>query len=281
MLRMRGNQLTWLGHAAFRITTPSGKVVVIDPFLSANPACPPALKKPDRVDIMLITHGHGDHLGDAVALANQFKPEIVCIADMGAWLGSKGIEKVIGMNKGGTVAVGGIEVTMVHALHSSWIDDGGQIVYGGEAAGYVIQLPGGLTIYHAGDTQVFGDMKIISDLYKPELALLPIGDHYTMGPREAALAIRLLDIKHVVPMHYGTFPVLTGTPERLRELTQDIAGLEIHALKPGESFEYTSGTAIATPVGTMRGSYQMVADDGTQFDAPIPEFTLSVPRVLH
>jgi L-ascorbate metabolism protein UlaG (beta-lactamase superfamily) len=235
MLRMRGNQLTWLGHAAFRITTPSGKVVVIDPFLSSNPACPPALKKPDRVDIMLITHGHGDHLGDAVALAKQFKPEIVCIADMGGWLGSKGIERVIGMNKGGTVAVGEIEVTMVHAFHSSGIDDGGQMVYGGEAAGYVIQLPGGLTIYHAGDTQVFGDMKIISDLYKPELALLPIGDHYTMGPREAALAIRLLNIKHVVPMHYGTFPVLTGTPERLRELTQDIAGLEIHALKPGES----------------------------------------------
>jgi L-ascorbate metabolism protein UlaG (beta-lactamase superfamily) len=130
-----------------------------------------------------------------------------------------------------------IEATMVHAFHSSGIDDGGQIVYGGEAAGYVIQLPGGLTLYHAGDTQVFGDMKIICDLYKPELALLPIGDHYTMGPREAALAIRLLNVKHVVPMHYGTFPVLTGTPERLRELTQDIAGLEIHALKPGESLQ--------------------------------------------
>jgi L-ascorbate metabolism protein UlaG (beta-lactamase superfamily) len=237
MLRMRGNQLTWLGHAAFRITTPSGKVVIIDPFLSGSPTCPPALKKPDRVDIMLITHGHGDHLGDAVALAKEFKPQIVCIADMGGWLVSKGAEKVIGMNKGGTVAVGEIEATMVHAFHSSGIDDGGEIVYGGEAAGYVIQLPGGLTIYHAGDTQVFGDMKIICDLYKPELALLPIGDHYTMGPREAALAIRLLNVKHVVPMHYGTFPVLTGTPERLRELTQDIAGLEIHALKPGESLQ--------------------------------------------
>ncbi len=124
---------------------------------------------------------------------------------------------------------------MVHAFHSSGIEDEDKIVYAGEAAGYVVKFPGGLTIYHAGDTAVFGDMKIIGELYAPELALLPIGDHYTMGPREAALAIRLLNVKHVVPMHYGTFPVLTGRPERLRELTQDIAGLEIHALRPGES----------------------------------------------
>ena len=235
MLRMRGNRLTWLGHATFQVTTPSGKAVFFDPWLTGNPSCPDALKKPTAVDIMLLSHGHSDHMGDAVALGKQFQPDIVAMPEFGAWLGSKGVGKVHGMNKGGTQTVGEIDVTMVHAFHSSGIEDDGKIVYAGEPAGYVVKFPGGLTVYHAGDTAVFSDMKIIGELYSPELALLPIGDHYTMGPREAALAIRLLNVKHVVPMHYGTFPVLTGRPERLRELTQDIAGLEIHALKPGES----------------------------------------------
>ena len=239
MLRMRGNRLTWLGHAAFRIVTPSGRVLLIDPFLTSNPTCPEALKKPDRVDVMFITHGHSDHLGDAVSLAKQFKAEIVAIPEICGWLASQDSAKAKGqgMNKGGTVAVGDVDATMVHAIHSSGIEDGGKMAYGGEAAGFVIRLPGGMTVYHAGDTAVFGDMKIIGELYAPDLALLPIGDHYTMSPREAALAIRLLGVKHVVPMHYGTFPVLTGRPETLRELTQDMAGLEIHALKPGESIE--------------------------------------------
>jgi L-ascorbate metabolism protein UlaG (beta-lactamase superfamily) len=239
MLGMRGNRLTWLGHAAFRIVTPSGRVLLIDPFLSSNPTCPQELMKPERVDVIFITHGHSDHLGDALALAKKFKPEIIAMPELCGWLAAEGAEKAKGqgMNKGGTVSVGDVEATMVHAIHSSGIEDGGKMAYGGEAAGFVIRLPGGMTIYHAGDTAVFGDMKIIGNLYSPDLALLPIGDHYTMSPREAALAIRLLGVKHVVPMHYGTFPVLTGRPETLRELTQDIAGLEIHALKPGESIE--------------------------------------------
>ena len=239
MLRMRGNRLTWLGHAAFRIVTPSGRVLLIDPFLTSNPTCPETLKKPERADVIFITHGHSDHLGDAVSLAKQFKPEIVAMPEICGWLASQDADKAKGqgMNKGGTVAVGDVDATMVHAIHSSGIEDGGKMAYGGEAAGFVIRLPGGMTVYHAGDTAVFGDMKIIGELYAPDLALLPIGDHYTMSPREAALAIRLLGVKHVVPMHYGTFPVLTGRPETLRELTQDIAGLEIHALKPGESIE--------------------------------------------
>jgi len=124
---------------------------------------------------------------------------------------------------------------MVHAIHSNSIQDGDKIIYGGEPAGYIVRLPGGLTLYHAGDTAVFGDMKIIAELYSPELAMLPIGDFYTMGPREAALAVRLLNVKHVIPMHYGTFPALTGTPEDLKRLTSDISDLEIHALKPGET----------------------------------------------
>jgi len=235
MLQTHGNKLTWLGHATFRITTPAGKIIVIDPWVQSNPACPDSLKKFDRLDILLITHGHFDHIADAVDLGKQFKPQIVAIYETGEWLESKGVTNVNGMNKGGTQRVGEIEVTMVHALHSCGIKDGDRITYGGEAAGYIIRLPGGLTVYHAGDTAVFGDMKIIGELYKPDVAMLPIGDYYTMGPSEAALAIRLLNVRHAIPMHFGTFPALAGRPEALRELTQDISGFEIHALKPGET----------------------------------------------
>ena len=184
---------------------------------------------------MLITHGHGDHIGDAVKIAKKFKPQMISIYETSLWLASKGVKNTTGMGKGGTIKAGEIEVTMVNALHSSGIEDGKKMIYGGEPCGYIVRLPGGLRIYHAGDTAIFGDMKLIAELYEPEVAMLPIGDYYTMGPREAAMAIRLLNVKHVVPMHYGTFPVLTGTPEELKKLTQDIAGLEIHALKPGES----------------------------------------------
>jgi L-ascorbate metabolism protein UlaG (beta-lactamase superfamily) len=235
MLRTRGNKITWLGHSTFKITTPSGKVILVDPWVTGNPACPEPLKKPARVDVMLITNGHGDHFGDVVPLARAHKPQIVAIYETCLWLQSKDIANTLPMSKGGTQKVGEIEVTMVQAIHSNSIEEGGKIVYGGEPCGYIIRLPGGLAFYHAGDTTVFGDMKIIGELYSPELACLPIGDLYTMSPREAALAIRLLNVRHVVPMHYGTFPALTGTPQALRELTQDIAGLEIHALKPGES----------------------------------------------
>jgi L-ascorbate metabolism protein UlaG (beta-lactamase superfamily) len=235
MLNTRGNKLTWLGHSAFRLTTPSGKVIIVDPWIQGNPACPEALKKVDHVDIMLITHGHFDHIADAVDLGKKHKPQVVAIYETAVWLESKGVPNTIGMNKGGTLKVGEIEVTMVNAIHSCGITDGDKIIYGGEAAGYIIRLPGGFNIYHSGDTTVFGDMKIISELYSPELALLPIGDFYTMGPKEAAHAIRLLDVKHVIPMHFGTFPALVGNPDQLRDLTKDIPGLEIHALRPGES----------------------------------------------
>lgn len=239
MLLTRGNKITWLGHSTFAITLPSGKVVLLDPWLTGNPACPQAQKTPERVDAMLISHGHGDHLGDAVTLAKKFKPQIACNYEIYQWLASKGVENISPMNKGGTQRLGEIEVTMVDAKHSSGIEDDGKVVYAGEPAGFVVRLPGGLTMYHAGDTAVFGDMKLIGELYEPELACLPIGDLFTMGPREAAKAIRLLNVRHVIPMHYGTFPVLTGTPAALRNITQDILGLEIHALKPGETL--TSG----------------------------------------
>ncbi|MGB6979166.1 MAG: metal-dependent hydrolase [Candidatus Acidiferrales bacterium] len=208
---------------------------LIDPYLQSNPACPEKLKKLDRLDTMLLTHGHSDHIADAISVAKQFKPQVVGIIELCAWLGSKGVTNLLPMNKGGTQRVGEIEVSMVHAVHSSGIEDGGQMIYGGEASGLVVRLPGGLTIYHAGDTAVFSDMKLIAELYKPDLALLPIGDHFTMDPREAAAAIRLLGARHVVPMHYGTWPVLTGRPQQLIDLTQDIRGLEIHAIAPGDS----------------------------------------------
>lgn len=235
MLQTRGNKLTWLGHATFRISTPSGRIMVIDPWVQSNPMCPDSLKKFERIDTLLITHGHFDHIADAVELGKLHKPQVVGIYETCAWLESKGVLNTSGMNKGGTQKTGEIEVTMVNAVHSCGIQDGDKIIYGGEACGYIIRLPGGLTVYHAGDTSVFGDMKIIGELYAPDLALLPIGDHYTMSPREAALAIRLLNVRHVVPMHFATFPLLTGRPEALRDLTQDIAGLEIHALKPGDT----------------------------------------------
>jgi L-ascorbate metabolism protein UlaG (beta-lactamase superfamily) len=246
MFQTRGNKLTWLGHAAFRIETPTGKVILIDPWILTNPMCPEKDKKFERVDTMLVTHGHFDHIADAVELGKKFKPQVVGIFELCAWLESKGVAGTSAMNKGGTQKVDEIEVTMVNAVHSCGIKDGDQIIYGGEACGYIIRLPGGLTIYHAGDTAVFGDMKIIADLYAPDLAMLPIGDHFTMGPREAALAIRLLNVGHVIPMHFGTFPPLIGRPEQLRQLTQDIDGLEIHALKPGESLGETSAQQAAS-----------------------------------
>jgi L-ascorbate metabolism protein UlaG (beta-lactamase superfamily) len=235
MLQTRGNKLTWLGHSAFRITTPAGNVILIDPWIQTNPMTPEPLKKINRVDTMLITHGHFDHIADAVDLAKKFKPRIVAIHETCGWLESKGATNTSGMNKGGTQTVGEIEVTMVNAIHSCGIQDGDKIVYGGEACGYIIRLPGGLTIYHAGDTAVFGDMKIIGELYAPTVAMLPIGDHYTMGPSEAALAIRLLNVKHVIPMHYGTFPALTGRPDSLQELTRDVPSLEYHVMEPGDT----------------------------------------------
>jgi L-ascorbate metabolism protein UlaG (beta-lactamase superfamily) len=235
MLQTRGNKLTWLGHATFRITTPSGKIIVIDPWVQTNPMCPDALKKFEHIDTILITHGHFDHIADAVALGKQLSPQTVAIPETCAWLESKGVPGTSMMNKGGTQKVGELEITMVHAVHSCGIQDGDRIVYGGEACGYVVRLPGGLTIYHAGDTAVFSDMKIIGELYAPEVAMLPIGDHFTMGPREAAYAIRLLGVRHVIPMHFGTFPLLTGTPDALRQAARDVSGLEIHAMKPGDS----------------------------------------------
>ena len=245
MLRMSGNKITWLGHATFLLTTQSGRTVLIDPWLAGNPSCPAAFRTLPRVDIIAATHAHRDHIGDLLEVARQHQTQhqtqhqakIVAIYETCLWLESKGIKNLLPMGKGGTQKLGDIEFTLVDAHHSNSIQDDGKVIYAGEPGGYIIRLPGGLSVYHAGDTCVFSDMKLIGELYAPELACLPIGDLFTMGPREAVLAIRLLGVRHVIPMYYGTFPALTGTPETLRELTQDISGLEIHALKPGQTLE--------------------------------------------
>jgi L-ascorbate metabolism protein UlaG (beta-lactamase superfamily) len=235
MLNTHGNKITWLGHSTFTVTTPSGHVVLFDPWTEGNPACPPSLKKLPRVDVILLSHAHSDHLGDLISIAGQHKSQVVAIFETCLWLGSKGVANVHPMGKGGTQKVGEVEVTMVNAHHSNSIEDGGKLIYAGEPAGYIARFPGGFTLYHAGDTCIFGDMKLIGEIYKPDAACLPIGDIFTMGPREAAHAIKLLGVKHVLPMHFGTFPMLTGTPEALREHTRGIPGLEIHAMKPGET----------------------------------------------
>ena len=229
-MNLHGIELTWLGHAAFRIETPEGKTVIIDPWIMGNPMCPEKDKNVKKIDLMLCTHGHFDHIADAVQIAKQHDPVVVGIFELCTWMQKKGAKQIAPMNKGGTQTVAGIKITMTHAVHSCGIQDGDQIVYGGEACGYVLEFTNGVKIYHAGDTNVFGDMQIIRELYSPDIAMLPIGDHYTMGPREAAYACKLLKSKFVIPMHFGTFPVLTGRPSALQKLVPDVEVLE---MKPG------------------------------------------------
>jgi L-ascorbate metabolism protein UlaG (beta-lactamase superfamily) len=226
-------EITWLGHGTFQLKLESGEVIVLDPWTDGNPSYP-SNHKFNRVDAILISHGHFDHIHDAVPLAKRFKPTMVCIFETGEWLKSKGVENVSAMNKGGSQKVGPLKVTMTHAVHSCGILDEGKIIYGGEAAGYVLRLPDDRSIYFAGDTNVFSDMALIRELYAPRLAMLPIGDLFTMSPHEAAAACRLLRPDLVIPMHFGTFPPLTGRPDQLSELIAHLPDTGVWPLEPGK-----------------------------------------------
>lgn len=231
-------ELTWLGHSAFRLDSPGGRRIYIDPFLNGNPRCPESELEPERCDLIALTHGHDDHLGDTVAIAQRFECPVIAQVELRGWLSLNGLsmDPSQAMNKGGTIEVAGVRLTLTHANHSSSIFADGQFLYTGESCGYVIELEDGFKIYVSGDTNVFGDMSLIGRIYAPDVAVLPVGDHYTMGPREAAVAIELLGVVRCVPCHYGTFPLLTGTPDELRKLVAD--GIEILAPEPGETLTF-------------------------------------------
>jgi L-ascorbate metabolism protein UlaG (beta-lactamase superfamily) len=229
---MADASLTWLGHASFRLDSPGGKRVYVDPWFD-NPKCPDAEKDPDRCDVIAVTHGHGDHVGSVLGLTQKFGPlPVVAMVELKAWLQKQGaqMDDLPGSNKGGTVTAEGITFTLVNAFHSSASEEGD---YLGEAAGIVVGLENGTKVYFAGDTCVFGDMQLIGRIYSPDVAVLPIGGHFTMDPREAGVACELLGVKRVVPCHYGTFPLVAGTPEELRQHAP--ADVDIQAIEPGAS----------------------------------------------
>jgi L-ascorbate metabolism protein UlaG (beta-lactamase superfamily) len=231
---MSALSITWLGHATFIITTPEGRRIVTDPWLEGNPRCPPDRRRIEKADLILLSHGHSDHSGDVVSVARATNAPVVAVHELAGWLERKGLHHVKGMGIGGTQSVAGLEISMTPAVHTSSTVENGAIVYLGEPVGFVVRMENGKSFYFAGDTALFGDMRLIAEMYSPEIAFLPIGDHYTMGPDAAARACQLLGVRQVVPMHYGTFPVLTGTPDRLKQLVEPF-GVDVLVLEPGET----------------------------------------------
>ena len=214
----QGLEITWLGHAAVRVRMGDGSTVLIDPWLQGNPSCPESEHLQERADVVYITHGHFDHVGDSLELVERTGAPVHAIHEVATWFAGQGVENAIGSNKGGTVeSVLGIKATLVDAVHSSGISGDEGIIPGGAAGGWVLEFPDGPTLYHAGDTAVFGDMKLIGELFQPDLAFLPIGGWYTMDARQGAMAATLLGVEKVVPIHFGTFPILAGTPDELRD----------------------------------------------------------------
>ncbi|MGO9340404.1 MAG: metal-dependent hydrolase [Terracidiphilus sp.] len=234
MSTLKGTRITWLGHSTVLVVTAKGTTILIDPFITGNPKYPRGFELPSKIHFILLTHGHGDHISDAVPVANKHGSTVVAIYELAAYVEGKGVAKTIGMNLGGTVQLDDVAATMVEAKHSSGAQDEKGTHYVGVAAGFVLSIAGGPVLYHAGDTAVFGDMELIRELYHPEVAMLPIGGHYTMGPQQAAQAVRYLAPKTVLPLHFGTFPPLTGTPEELAALLD--SSVEVVRWLPGDVY---------------------------------------------
>jgi len=238
----RDTTITWYGHSVVEIRTPGGKTVIIDPWYS-NPKSPKPADQVTQADVLLVTHGHFDHFGDALMVGSRTRAIWPCMHEMQLWLNRNFAHKdnLIGMNQGGTVEAAGIKVTMVPAIHSSGDIYGSaeSPIYFGAPVGVILELENGFRIYHSGDTVAFRDMELIRELWKPDFAMLPIGGHYTMGPAEAALAVGFLRVRDVLPLHYGTFPILTGTPDALREAltARGIDGVTVHEPAPGGSID--------------------------------------------
>ncbi len=222
--------LTWLGHASFRLDTDGGKRIYVDPFPD-GPTFPESEKEPERADVIYATHGHGDHISGVAPFQQRTGAKVLGMVELCAWFSQNGVpeDALMPFNKGGTVEVDGIRFTMTNAFHSSSAPDG---TYTGEPTGVVIRFDG-KSVYFAGDTCVFGDMQLIARLYEPDLAVLPIGDWFTMGPAEAAVALELLGSPRCVPCHFGTFPVLTGSPGELAKLTS----ATVVEIDPGDTIE--------------------------------------------
>lgn len=233
-------KITWLGHSTTLVSTPNNRTILIDPWLEDNPSCPEKYQTIDALDAVLLSHGHFDHVGSAVDLIQEHQPETVANFEVGTWIEQQGAENAVPVNEGGTYHLEepNVDVTAVHAQHSSAIlDEDENLIPGGNPMGWVMEFSDGKTVYHSGDTNVFGDMEMIGQLYQPDLALLSIGDHFTMGPREAAHAVELLDVEYVVPIHYGTFDALSGTPEELKDHLSPEKAESVTAIDPGDSVE--------------------------------------------
>lgn len=234
MAHFGGNTITWLGHATLHIQTVNGTSILVDPWLAGNPSSPKGYKLPKKIDLLLLTHGHDDHFHDAVSIAKKYKPKVVGVYELTSYMLSKGVKDVQPMNYGGGFHFQDLRISMVEAKHSSSIVDGGAAIYAGVACGYVVAAQGGPTMYLAGDTSLFGDMRLLKEMYAPEVGVLPIGDNFTMGPKHAAKAAEFLGIKTLLPIHYGTFPALTGTPDELRTYLSG-SKVTVVAPKPGEA----------------------------------------------
>jgi L-ascorbate metabolism protein UlaG (beta-lactamase superfamily) len=238
----RNVTISWLGHATFHVVSPEGKRILMDAWVDGNPSCPDEWKRKARegLDAIFVTHGHFDHVNDLAAIANETGATVVCQYDLAPWLQAKGIaeDNIVGFNKGGTVDVVGIKATMTAAQHSSTLVENGNIIAMGDEAGYILRFSNGFTLYNTGDTSVTYDMLIMGDLYQPDLTILPIGDHFTMDPRQAAYALKLIRSKYAIGCHWGTFPLLTGTPDALTEACKEFkVDAQVIPLKPGESVD--------------------------------------------